>query len=65
MSSENVYHMWPDDTWCRAEDLEEYLTFMSDDYVSVVVPDGFDEDNIPTYSLLVIGHLKQLWDRDK
>jgi len=24
---------WPDGTWCRLEDLEEYLTFMSDDFM--------------------------------
>lgn len=24
--------VWPDGTWCYKEDLEEMLTFMSDDY---------------------------------
>jgi hypothetical protein len=28
---EDLY-VWPDGTTCREEDLEEYLTFMSDDY---------------------------------
>ena len=27
--------VWADDTWCIPEDLEEYLTFMSDDYEHV------------------------------
>lgn len=61
MSKENVYHIWPDDTWCRSEDLGEYLTFMSDDYITIVASDEFDEDNIPTYSSMVMGHLRQLW----
>lgn len=25
-------YQWPDGTWCYEEDLEEYLTWMSDDY---------------------------------
>lgn len=49
MNNENVYHIWPDDTICKSEDLEEYLTFMSDDYITIVAPEGFDEDNIPAY----------------
>lgn len=61
MNNENIYHIWPDDTWCRSEDLEEYLTFMSDDYITIVVSDELDEGDIPTYSNLVIGHLKQVW----
>jgi len=32
---ENVYHVWPDETLCVPEELEEYLTFMSDDYLTV------------------------------
>jgi hypothetical protein len=24
--------LWPDDTWCHAEDLEEHLRFKSDDF---------------------------------
>lgn len=65
MNNENVYHIWPEDTICRSEDLEEYLTFMSDDYITIVAPEGFDENNIPTYSHLVMGHLRQLWGMDK
>jgi len=29
---EQVY-VWADGTYCHEEDLEEFLTFMSDDYV--------------------------------
>jgi len=32
---ENVYHVWPDETLCVPEELEEYLTFTSDDYLTV------------------------------
>lgn len=49
MNNENVYHIWPDDTICRSEDLEEYLAFMSDDYITIVAPEGFDEGDILTY----------------
>jgi len=31
---ENVYHLWPDETVCTPDELEEYLTFMSDDYLT-------------------------------
>jgi len=27
---------WPDGTWCYVEDLDEYLTFMSDDFERIV-----------------------------
>jgi hypothetical protein len=26
------YALWADGTWCLIDDLEDYLTFMSDDY---------------------------------
>lgn len=25
-------HVWPDGTWCYHEDLQDHLSFMSDDY---------------------------------
>jgi len=28
---EEIY-IWADGTWCEIEDVEEFLTFMSDDY---------------------------------
>lgn len=43
-----IYCIWPDDTYCTHEELEEYLTFMSDDYVKVNVEED-DEEEIPTY----------------
>lgn len=30
--------LWPDGTWCYREDLEDYLSFLSDDFE--VVPFG-------------------------
>lgn len=47
-----TYHVWPDGTTCYAEDLEEYLTFMSDDYVTCTTPDE-DLDAVPTYDEIV------------
>lgn len=35
----SVYHIWPCDTWCSGENLEEYLSFMSDDYITIKVAD--------------------------
>lgn len=32
----NIY-VWADGTWCEKEDLEEYLTMMSDDFYKVYV----------------------------
>ena len=31
---EERLHLWPDGTYCGDEDLEQYLTFCSDDYAS-------------------------------
>ena len=31
-SPEHTYVVWPDNTVCEWEDLEEYLQFQSDDY---------------------------------
>ena len=32
MNTDEYIAVWADDTWCMLEDLEEYLSFMSDDY---------------------------------
>ena len=45
---ENVYHVWPCDTVCTPDDLQEYLTFMSDDYLTCHC-DVEDIDNVPKY----------------
>ena len=29
------YYFWSDGTWCIEEDLDDYLLFMSDDYVII------------------------------
>lgn len=47
-----VFHVWPDDTTCSQEDLEEYLTFMSDDYITVSMPDE-DIDAVPSYDQIL------------
>ena len=36
--------VWPCGTWCYAEELEDYLTFMSDDCVRVDVSDCDSDD---------------------
>lgn len=33
-------HYWPDGTWCYAEDLEEYLLSMSDDFSTATFLDS-------------------------
>lgn len=41
MISETVC-VWSDGTWCYLEDLEDYLTFMSDDYFLMNVTIDFE-----------------------
>lgn len=31
--------LWPDGTWCYVEELDDYLTMMSDDYIIVTFED--------------------------
>jgi len=33
-------YVWPDATYCYEEDLEEFLTFLSDDYQKVLCKPG-------------------------
>jgi hypothetical protein len=33
-------YVWCDGTWCEEADLEEYMDFMSDDYIKISVLDG-------------------------
>jgi len=49
VAMDNVYHVWPDDTMCTPEDLEEYLTFMSDDYLTC----HCDVEDVPKYDDIV------------
>jgi hypothetical protein len=30
-----TYYLWPDGTTCYEEDLEDYLSFKSDDYIKI------------------------------
>jgi coproporphyrinogen III oxidase-like Fe-S oxidoreductase len=42
-----MIHVWPDNTFCEPEDLEEYLKFMSDDYITVECnPEDIDYDQL-------------------
>lgn len=45
----SVYHIWPCDTWCREEDLEEYLSFMSDDYITIKAVNEPEDYEVPSY----------------
>lgn len=40
-----IYY-WPDGTWCYEEDRSFVLSFMSDDYGSVEVPEAAEEEEI-------------------
>ncbi len=45
----DLIYLWPDGTWCREEDLEEYLGFMSDDFeVHQVL--AYDEHDNPCHT---------------
>lgn len=43
--------IWPDDTWCPMEELDQYLLFMSDDFI-VYESDDPCETLIPSYNAL-------------
>ena len=46
---DDLIYLWPDGTWCREEDLEEYLGFMSDDFeVHQVL--AYDEHDNPCHT---------------
>lgn len=50
MTSERyLFHVWPCNTVCAAADLEDYLTFMSTDYITVSTPHE-DIDAVPSYN---------------
>lgn len=52
MTSERyLFHVWPCNTVCTAADLEDYLTFMSTDYINVSMPDE-DIEAVPSYEVL-------------
>jgi len=41
--------IWPDDVWCFVEDLDEYLTHKSDDYIIKEVDLSLTEDGIDEF----------------
>lgn len=48
-----VFYVWADGTKCAEEDLGNYLQFMSDDFLTVVMPDAEDEDDVPEYDEII------------
>lgn len=48
-----VYYVWPDGTTCAEEHLEDYLQFMSDDYLTVRMSSNSTEEDVPSYDELV------------
>ena len=46
---DDLIYLWPDGTWCREEDLEEHLSFLSDDFeVRQVL--AYDEHDNPCHT---------------
>ena len=39
--------IWPDDTWCYKDDLEEY-GWKSDDYKTLMISDNLSDEEIDT-----------------
>lgn len=37
--------LWPDGTYCTEDEIEEYLTFMSDDHCELIVPEDMELDS--------------------
>lgn len=54
-----TWYVWPCGTVCPEEELEEFLTFMSDDYVTCTTSDE-DIDCVPDYDEIVVA--KGLWN---
>jgi len=50
-SERHLFHLWPCGIVCHSDRLEEYLTFMSDDYLTVSMPDE-DIDAVPSYKVV-------------
>ncbi len=46
MNNQHVIAVWPDGTWCEADEIEEFLTSMSDDYTWHTVVDVVDDGYI-------------------
>ena len=44
-------HIWPDGTWCHAEDLHE-MRWMSDDYSTLSLPEEATEDDVDTFAAM-------------
>jgi len=43
IENDDTVHIWADGTWCEYTDLDEYLTFMSDDFETVFFPKNTDD----------------------
>lgn len=39
MRNDGYIYVWPCGTWCYAEDLEDYLSWLSDDYERIHMDD--------------------------
>jgi len=50
-----IFYIWPDDTVCYDHELEEHLTYMSDDFI-VYESEEDDLDTVPSYDELTVPH---------
>jgi len=47
------YYVWPDESYCSEDEYEYVLySYMSDDYVSVDIPDDVEEDSDEFYKYI-------------
>lgn len=47
-------YVWPDAAWCYEDELEEYLSYKSDDYVYTVLSDTCHLDDIDKFAYLLV-----------
>lgn len=45
MTTQTIY-IWPDNSWCYREDLEDMLSFNSDDFMRIEMPESFDDAQV-------------------
>lgn len=56
MPEEIEVYVWPDGVWCEKEELEEYLTYKSDDFmVKSFIDDGIAdlEDQVQAFMEMI------------
>ena len=41
-----IVYYWPDGTWCEKYDLDEYLSWKSDDFGEIIIDNNMSDEDI-------------------